>query len=152
MHGRNPPPTPTAPEMVGTTGQATKFGPNLAKSEMEKTKPSWRWGKEKTSPGSIPFPAQRSQLPGQSLEGSPRKGDPPGVGDDSALPGLQGPWFSRDPDPDPRPRPSLRDVLVEVGEEQLASAGLTALTRQVHGGRAARGPGQGLARGWGRPG
>ena len=70
---------PTAPEMVGTTGQATKFGPNLAKSEME-TKPSWRWGKEKTSPGSIPFPAQRSQLPGQSLEGSPGKGDPPGVG------------------------------------------------------------------------
>lgn len=54
--------------------------------------------------------------------------------------------------PDPRPSPFLRDVLVEVGEEQLASAGLAALTRQVHGGRAARGPGRGLARGWGRSG
>ena len=61
--------------------------------------------------------------------------------DASALPGPAAPGS------DPGPRPSLRDVLVEVGEEQLAGASLATLTRQVHGGRAAGGPGPGLARG-----
>lgn len=43
------------------------------------------------------------------------------------------------PAPGPDPGSALRDVLVEVGEQQLAGAGLAALTRQVHGGRAAGG-------------
>lgn len=36
-------------------------------------------------------------------------------------------------DPAPCPSPALRVILVEVGEQQLASAGLSALARQVHG-------------------
>lgn len=36
-------------------------------------------------------------------------------------------------DPAPCPSPALRVILVEVGEQQLAGAGLSALARQVHG-------------------
>lgn len=36
-------------------------------------------------------------------------------------------------DPGPCPSPALRVILVEVGEQQLAGAGLSALARQVHG-------------------
>lgn len=81
MQGRNSPPTPTpTPEMVGTTGQATKFGPNLAKSEMEKTKPSWRWGKEKTSPGPSLSPP-RGRTPRAEPGGFPKEGGPTRGGD-----------------------------------------------------------------------
>ena len=151
MQGRNSPPTP--PPLQRWLGQQVR---------PQSSGPTWRkvrWkrqsllgdGEKKRPPLVHPFPRPEVALPGQSLEGSPRKGGPPGVGGRLLPPRLQVP---RAPDPDPRPRPlpSLRDVLVEVGEEQLASAGLAALTRQVHGGRAARGPGWGLARGWGRSG
>lgn len=36
-------------------------------------------------------------------------------------------------DPAPCPSPALRVILVEVGEQQLAGTGLSALARQVHG-------------------
>lgn len=61
-----------------------------------------------------------------------------------ARPPLLPPPAPHSPPPARTPGQALRDVLVEVGEEQLAGAGLAALTRQVHGGRAAGG--------WARPG
>lgn len=93
-----PTPTPTTPEMVGTTGQATKFGPNLAKSEMEKTKPSWRWGKVKTSPGPSLSPPRGRSSQGRAWRVPQGRGARRGWGHASALPG------SRPPGP---PTPAL---------------------------------------------
>lgn len=52
-------------------------------------------------------------------------------------------------DPAPCPSPALRVILVEVGEQQLAGTGLSALARQVHGCARATGsdPLRGSARG-----
>lgn len=52
-------------------------------------------------------------------------------------------------EPAPCPSPALRVILVEVGEQQLAGTGLSALARQVHGCARATGsdPLRGSARG-----
>lgn len=41
--------------------------------------------------------------------------------------------LTSDPAPCGSPSPALRVILIEVGEQQLAGAGLSALARQVHG-------------------
>lgn len=95
-----------------------------------------------------PRPPRRTSKARSRARPRPR---PPGRGPARSSPGPRLPPVPT-PGRGPRPRPpdarpALRVVLVEVGEEQLAGAGLAALTRQVHGGRAAGGPGPGLARG-----
>lgn len=82
----------------------------------------------------VPVPARRGQRQGPrgGRPPSPRPSPPQGRARAPRLPSAPGP-------PPPGPGPALRDVLVEVGEEQLVGAGLAALTGQVHGGRAAGG-------------
>lgn len=161
-------PTLTAPEVAETTGQGTKFCPNFARREVPKSKATYRSVGERL-PHLHPLPPPSDRSSSAAPGGSPRTaplpslhapGPPPG--DAPARPGLHpelpgrisGPGLRLPPAPTPArartparpqasgpdPRPALRVVLVEVGEEQLAGAGLAALTRQVHGGRAAGGP------------
>lgn len=100
----------------------------------KKRKPPRRWGKYRL--GSTTVPAQRAQRPEGPQGGRPSL-SVPGPLQGRARPPRLPP--RPPPHPYPWPGPALRDVLVEVGEEQLAGAGLAALTRQVHGGRAAGG-------------
>lgn len=126
-----------------TTGQATKFGPTLREMGSTKRKPPAGGRNTSVRPSLSP--------PGEgSARGSPRRaplprrprptpGTRPGSRSRPSDPGPAPPTPARPP----APAPALRDVLVEVGEEQLVSASLAALTGQVHGGRAAGG--------WSRP-
>lgn len=123
-----------------------KVRPNFERNGVHKEKASGRWAKHLRP--SVPLPARRGQCPRVPEEGAPpatpqaHPRDPPGL----PVPALRprpGPSDPAPPTRPPAPAPALRDVLVEVGEEQLVSASLAALTGQVHGGRAAGG--------WSRP-
>lgn len=110
---------------------------NFVRSGVQTRKPSSRWVTYLLI--SIPVPAPTAELQG-SAQRVPREGAPSSAprahsGDVPARLCSR----PRSSPPAPTPGPALRDVLVEVGEEQLAGAGLAALTRQVHGGRAAGG-------------